>query len=125
MVRVKPVNVHEIEEYFKLHNVEICDGAMAMVALEGEERVGSAVFSITENNLTLLSVQYPEKDLFICDLTSRAVMNYGVNRGKLYCELGEKAPFKEFVLFGFIKNAEEKTINIIKTFTMCTNCKNK
>ncbi len=125
MVRVKPVDEQEIELYFKQHNIEICDGAMAMVAIEGENTVGSAVFSLTEDKLTLLSVIYPEKDLFICDLTSRAVMNYGVNRGKLYCELGEKAPYKEFVLFGFIKSAEEKSVNIIKTFTMCTNCKNK
>lgn len=125
MVRVTPVKTQEeINKYFELHGVEICDGACAMIAIENDAVVGSAVFSLTDDELKLLSVIYPKNDLFICDLTSRAVMNYGVNRGKLYCELGDKAPIKEFIAFRFIQNAEDRSVNIIKTFTMCTNCKN-
>ena len=125
MVRVTPVkSQEEIEKYFDLHSVELCDGANVMVAIENDTVVGSAVFSLVGTDLTLLSVNYPKNDLYICDLTSRAVMNYGVNRGALFCELGEKAPFAEFVAFRFIENAKETSVNIIKTFTMCTNCKN-
>ena len=125
MVRVTPAkNQEEVKDYFDAHGIEMCDGANAVVAIENDSVVGSAVFSLVGTDLTLLSVKYPKKDLYICDLTSRAVMNYGVNRGALYCELGEKAPYAEFVAFGFIKNAEETSVNIIRTFTMCTNCKN-
>lgn len=126
MVRVTPAkSQEEIESLFNEHGIDLCEGANAVVAIENDEKVGSAVFSLIGTELTLLSVIYPNKDLYICDLTSRAVMNYGVNRGALYCELGEKAPFAEFVAFGFIKNSTETSVNIIRTFTMCTNCKNK
>ena len=125
MVRVTPAkNQEEIKSYFELHDVDLCDGANAVIAVENDNVVGSAVFSLVGTELTLLSVKYPKNDLYICDLTSRAVMNYGVNRGAYFCELGEKAPFSEFVAFRFIENAKETSVNIIKTFTMCTNCKN-
>lgn len=124
MVAVIPAkNQEEIAETFKEHNIELCDGAMAMIARVGDEKVGSAVFSIVNNEMTLLSVLYPKEDIGLCDLISRAAMNYGVNRNIMYCELGEKAPKKEFYTLGFIKNSEETTIDIIKTFTLCTNCK--
>lgn len=125
MVRVTPAkNQEEINSYFELHEIDLCDGANAVIAVENGTVVGSAVFSLVGTELTLLSVKYPKNDLYICDLTSRAVMNYGVNRGALFCELGEKAPFSEFIAFRFISNTNEKSVNIIKTFTMCTNCKN-
>ncbi len=124
MVSVKPVdNEAEIAELFNQHGIELCEGAMAMIAVEKGERVGSAVFKIAGEELTLLSVIYPKQDQFICDLVSRGVMNYGVNRGMLYCELGEKAPKAEFLMFGFIKDINETSVNIIRTFTMCTHCK--
>lgn len=124
MVNVKPVQSEdEIIALFREHEIDMCDGAMAMIATENGETVGSAVFTLINGELTLLSVIYPKQDHFLCDLISRGVMNYGVNRGVLYCQLGEKAPKAEFVMFGFIKDKSETSVNIIRTFTMCTHCK--
>ncbi len=124
MVAVTPAkNEQEIRNVFEEHGIELTDGAMAMRAVENNECVGSAAFTLIDGVLTLLSVKYPQKDMFICDLISRGVMNYGVNRGVLYCELGPAAPRKEFLMFGFIKSADEDSVNIIRTFTMCTHCK--
>lgn len=126
MIEVKPSkSQEEINAIFKLHGIELCDGAMSVNAIENGKVVGSAVFSMIGTELTLLSVIYPSDDIYVCDLVSRAVMNYGVNRGAMYCELGESAPKKEFLAFGFIENINDTSVNIIKTFTMCTNCKKK
>ncbi len=124
MVEVRPSkSKEEIEKIFELHGIDLCEGAMACNAIENGRVVGSAVFSLVNTELTLLSVIYPKDDIYICDLVSRAVMNYGANRNALYCELGEKVPKMEFLSFGFIENINETSVNIIKTFTMCTNCK--
>lgn len=124
MVAVKPVQSdREIAEIFDEHGVVLCDGAMAMIAVEKEKKVGSAAFQLLDGELTLLSVHYPKNDLYLCDLISRGAMNYGVNRGVLYCNLGEQAPKDEFVKFGFIKDLSETSVNIIRVFTMCTHCK--
>ena len=124
MVNVRPVQSDkQVSELFIQHGIKQCDGGMAMVAIENERQVGSAVFQLINGELTLLSVEYPEKDYTLCDLISRGVMNYGVNRGVLYCQLGEKAPKAEFLMLGFIKDMSECSVNIIRTFTMCTHCK--
>ncbi len=126
MIEVKPSkSQEEIEKIFKLHNIELCEGAMAVNAIENGKVVGSAVFSLIDTELTLLSVIYPKDDLYVCDLVSRAVMNYGVNRGAMYCELAATAPKAEFLALGFIENINETSLNIIRIFTMCTHCKKK
>ncbi len=125
MVTVKPLkDADSISQMFDAHSIELCDGAVAMIAVEGDKEVGSAVFSMIGTELTVLSVKYPKEDIYICDLVSRAVMNYGVNRGAMFCEIVPTAPVKEFYLLGFIKSVDETSIDIIKTFTMCTKCKN-
>ena len=124
MIEVRPSkSQEEVEQIFKLHGIELCEGAMSANAIENGKVVGSAVFSLVGTELTLLSVIYPKDDIYVCDLVSRSVMNYGVNRGAMFCELAETAPKKEFLAFGFIENINETSVNIIKTFTMCTNCK--
>lgn len=123
MVAVKPVNdVELIKKLYAEHNIEFTENSNAVSAVENGEMVGSGLFTLIDGTLTLLSVKYPKNDLFVCDLISRGVMNYGVNRGVLYCELGENAPLAEFVAFGFIKSKEETSVNIIRTFTQCTHC---
>lgn len=124
VIEVKPAkSEQEVDIIFKQHGIATREGAMAMKAVENGKEVGSAAFTMIGNELTLLSVIYPKDDIYVCDLVSRAVMNYGVNRGAMYCELAEKAPVKEFLTLGFIKSTDETSVNIIKTFTMCTNCK--
>ncbi len=123
MVAVKPVDdIELIKKLYAEHNIEFNEYSNAVSAVENGEMVGSGLFTLIDGVLTLLSVKYPKNDLFVCDLISRGVMNYGVNRGVLYCELGENAPFAEFVAFGFIKSKEETSVNIIRTFTQCTHC---
>ena len=125
MVTVSPEkSAQRIDERFTAHGLALRDGRMAVVAFEGEKEVGYGLFSLVGTELTLLFVQYPKDDLYLCDLIARSVMNYGANRGAFDCLLGEKAPKSEFVAFGFIPDAETNTVNIIHTFTMCTHCKN-
>ncbi len=124
MIEVRPSkNQEEIEEVFEIHGAKLCEGAMSVKAIENGKVVGSAIFSLVGTELTLISVIYPKDDIYVCDLVSRGVMNYGVNRGAMYCNLAKTAPKSEFLAFGFIENINETSINIIRTFTMCTNCK--
>ena len=93
MIEVTPAkSEQEVDIIFKQHGIATREGAMAMKAVENGKEVGSAAFTMIGGELTLLSVIYPHDDIYVCDLVSRAVMNYGVNRGALFCELAEKAP---------------------------------
>lgn len=124
MVTVKPApSAEKTEELFRTYRIPSCEGQMAMIAYDGDREVGCGLFSLVDSQLTLLFVDYPKNDLFLCDLISRGVMNYGANRGALDCDLVESAPKAEFVAFGFIPDLSASSVNIIRTFTMCTHCK--
>ena len=126
MIAVTPAkNQDQIKEVFNELGQTLSEKSMAVTAVENNKQIGCAAFNFDGEELTLLSVKYPKNDIFVCDLISRGVMNFGVNRNILYCELGPDAPIDEFVKLGFIKSKAEASVNIIKAFMECKSCKSK
>ena len=121
MIHVKPASREQIAEIF---NNNLFDGANAMIATDTEtgEVVGYSKFSIINGVFTIYDVSPAEKDIWLCDLISRATMNYAVNRGILLCNLDKAAPKRAFLLLRYIDNEQIDCINIIQLFTMCKNC---
>lgn len=123
MITVKPVQETEtVNELFASCGVPLPEGGMAVEATDGAKRVGCGLFSLVECDLTLLYVDFPADDPLLCDLIARGVMNYGIHRGALICELGEQAPKAALVSLGFLSSAEETSMNIVRVFTECTHC---
>ena len=121
MIHVKPATSKQIAEIF---DNNLFDGANAMIATDTEtgEVVGHSKFSIIDGVFTIHDVCPSEKDIWLCDLISRATMNYAINRGILLCNLDKVAPKGAFLLLRYIENEQTDCINIIQLFTMCKNC---
>lgn len=121
MIHVRPAKDEEIK---KLYSDGIFDGANAMIAddIESGKSVGYSKFSISDGKFTLTDVSPAEKDIWLCDLITRATMNYAVNRNILICKLTDQAPKHAFKLLKYIENEQISKINIIHLFTMCKNC---
>ena len=121
MIHVKPATSEQIAEIF---DNNLFDGANAMIATDTEtgEVVGYSKFSIINGVFTIHDVCPSEKDIWLCDLISRATMNYAINRGILLCNLDKVAPKGAFLLLRYIENEQTDCINIIQLFTMCKNC---
>ncbi|MBQ3564430.1 MAG: hypothetical protein IJO58_04830 [Clostridia bacterium] len=121
MIHVKPATGEQIAEIF---DNNLFDGANAMIATDTEtgEVVGHSKFSIIDGVFTIHDVCPSEKDIWLCDLISRATMNYAINRGILLCNLDKVAPKGAFLLLRYIENEQTDCINIIQLFTMCKNC---
>lgn len=121
MIHVKPATGEQIAEIF---DNNLFDGANAMIATDTEtgEVVGYSKFSIIDGVFTIYDVSPSEKDIWLCDLISRATMNYAINRGILLCNLDKVAPKGAFLLLRYIDNEQTDCINIIQLFTMCKNC---
>ena len=123
MIVVSPMKESEsIKQAFDRFQIAYSDGCMAVQALEDDRTVGYGLFSLVERDLTLLYVDYPASDPAVCDLVTRAVMNYGINRGALECEIGPEAPVKALVSLGFIPDESATSMNIVYVFTHCTHC---
>ena len=121
MIHVKPATNDQIAEIF---DNNIFEGANAMIATDTEtgEVVGHSKFSIINGIFTIYDVSPAEKDIWLCDLISRATMNYAINRGIILCNLDKNAPKGAFSLLRYIENELIDCINIIQLFTMCKNC---
>ena len=121
MIHVKPATNEQIAEIF---DNNIFDGANAMIATDTDtgEFVGYSKFSIINGVFMLYEVSPAEKDIWLCDLISRATMNYAINRGIILCSLDKEAPKSAFLLLRYIENEQTDCINIIQLFTMCKNC---
>ena len=121
MIHVKPATSEQIAEIF---DNTLFEGANAMIATDTEtgEIVGHSKFSIINGIFTIYDVSPAEKDIWLCDLISRATMNYAINRGIILCNLHGNSPKDAFKLLRYIENDEDDCINIINLFTMCKNC---
>lgn len=121
MIHVRPAKINEIKE---IYGDTITDYANAMIAEDCDkgETVGYSKFEIDDGKFTLFDVVPAEKDIWLCDLITRATMNYAVNRNILICNLAEGSPKHAFKLLRYIENEDIGEINIIHLFTMCKNC---
>lgn len=123
MILVSPVKgTDSVKQMFDRFQIPFADGCMAVQVLEDDRPVGCGLFSLVERELVLLYVGYPAEDPEVCDLVTRAVMNYGINRGALECELGPQAPKEALVALGFIPDLSATSMNIVHVFTHCTHC---
>lgn len=121
MIHVRPAKLDEIK---KIYGDTITDHANAMIAEDCNtgDKVGYSKFEICDGRFTLFDIVPAEKDIWLCDLITRATMNYAVNRNILVCNLDKSAPKHAFKLLRYIENEDIGEINIIHLFTMCKNC---
>ena len=121
MIHVRPAKLDEIKE---IYGDTITDSANAMIAEDCDtgDKVGYSKFEICDGRFTLFDIVPAEKDIWLCDLITRATMNYAVNRNILVCNLDKSAPKHAFKLLRYIENEDIGEINIIHLFTMCKNC---
>ena len=73
MIHVRPAKLDEIKEIF---GDTITDHANAMIAEDCNtgEKVGYSKFEICDGRFTLFDVVPTEKDIWLCDLITRATM---------------------------------------------------
>lgn len=121
MITVKPAAEGQASALFEALSLPWGPDCGALIAREGGADCGGAAFRLDGDGFTLLGVDRGE-DPALCDLICRAAFNYAANRGVLRAELGEALPFETFVRLGYIKNAEERAVDLVKLFTKCKNC---
>ena len=123
MIAVSPIRNREaVRALFDRYHISFDEYSQAVEARSDETPVGHGLFTLRGNELTLQYVDYPAEDPTLCDLITRAVMNYGVNRGVIDCDLGPQAPKAALFSLGFLSSMEESCMNIIRVFTHCTAC---
>ena len=124
MISVLPCHDRaEIESLFAGHNLPTDEFSGCVIARTGEEMLGYCLYSLTPKTVTVFAVE-PQSDIMLADGILRSALHVAAENFVLDAHYTESAPIELFRKLDFIKNEDEKRLNIDKLFGGC-NCHKK
>lgn len=124
MISVLPcLDKEKIKELFINHNLTVCESSSAVIATQNDEQLGYCLYTLTKTAMCIYALE-PQKDIPLADGILRSALHVSAENFVLDAFYDDCAPVALFELLGFIKNAEEKRLNVDKLFGGC-NCHNK
>ena len=122
MITLKPTNDREIvKEYYEKNGIAFNEFSNLLLATEKDEVLGYCLFDI-EDTLTVHKIE-PQSDLALLDGVLRSTLHVGCERGVFDAFYSATAPEAAFETLKFIKNKDEKSLNVDKLFKSCCDCK--
>lgn len=124
MISVLPCyDENTIKTLFKKHGLatdEFSGCVIARTGLEGDT-IGYSLYRLDKKSITVLAVE-PQGDVPLADGILRSALHVAAEKFVLDAFYTDTSPVSLFEKLGFIKNADEKRLNIDKLFGGC-NCK--
>lgn len=121
------IEIHPLREKDKLaklyveNNVKMSENSMAVVCADGEDVLGLCLFDMLDNSLVIHKLA-PQNDLFLADGILRSALHVGVENEIMLAFYSENAPVDVFSKLKFIKNENNRELNVDKLFSSCKNC---
>ncbi len=121
MISVSPIKDRElVKKYFCEKGFEFNENSGLVAALDGQEVLGKCLYYLDEKSITVLSVE-PEDDIMLADGILRSALHVAATRSAMDARYADGANEELFNKLGFIRDREEKTLDIDKLFGGC-NC---
>ena len=113
----------EISALFNKHNIQTDEFSGCVIASTGDDVLGYCLYSLTPKTITVFVVE-PQIDIPLADGVLRSALHVAAENFVFDAFYDDRAPVDLFRKLNFIKNADEKRLNIDKLFGGC-NCHNK
>lgn len=113
----------KIEELFSKHDLKINKSSGCVIARQNDEILGYCLYSLTSKAMIVFAVE-PQNDIPLADGILRSALHVSAENFVLDVFYDDCAPIELFHILGFVKNEEEKRLNIDKLFGGCS-CGNK
>ena len=124
MISVLPCHDSEkIKELFSMHNLTANEFSGCVIAEQNDEVLGYCLYDLTQKAMTVFAVE-PQKDIPLADGILRSALHVAAENFVLDAFYSDCAPVELFRMLMFIKNEDEKRLNIDMLFGGCT-CGNK
>ncbi len=122
MISLMPIkDAYKIKELFKKHSIETDDFSGCVTAEEKGEMIGYCLYRLDEKAMTIFEI-FPQNDIPLADGILRSTLHVAAENFVLDAFYADCAPIELFKMLGFIKNEDEKRLNIDKLFGGCS-CK--
>ena len=109
-----------IEDLFKKHNLKSNEFSGCVIASENQNVLGYCLYNLTPKTITVFVVE-PQSDIPLADGILRSALHVAAENFVLDAYYDDTAPVELFRILHFIKNEDEKRLNIDMLFGGC-NC---
>lgn len=122
MIYLGPVKDKEkIKELFYTHNLSLSEYSGCVAAQDGEAVLGYCLYDLDKEKMTVYYLE-PLNDLAFADGILRSTLHVAAERSIMNAFYSETAPEDVFKKLLFVKNSDEKSLNIDKLFESCCGC---
>lgn len=123
MIELFPItDTAETERLFLRYGLDFCEDSGCVKAVCGDETVGFSLYTLNNDGMTVFTVE-PKEDLSLADGVLRSTLHVAAERSVMNTFYGSDEVERLCQRLDFIKDREEKRINIDKLFQSCCECK--
>lgn len=122
MITVLPCSsAEEIAEIFGKFGFTPTENSGCVTAKDKDEVLGYCLYELYEKGITILDLT-PRDDIMLADGILRSALHVAATISAMDARYAESAPEELFTKLGFVKNADERTLNIDLLFGGCPSC---
>ena len=111
----------KVAEFFNSAKLSQNENSSCVCAKSGEEILGFSLFDIDKEKIVIRYIE-PLKDIPLADGILRSTLHVAAERFVMNAFYDPDMPEDFFRKLGFIKDEDEKRLDIDKLFKSCTNC---
>lgn len=112
----------ETKNIFQKYSVAFTENSGCVVARDRDEILGECLYELDDKSITVLRLS-PQDDMMLADGILRSALHQAAERSAMDARFSADAPEVLLKNLGFIKNADERTLDIDKLFGGCCSCK--
>ncbi len=115
------INRQEIENIFLEKGIQSNEFSGCVTAKNGDELLGLCLYDLDFKKITVRYIE-PLNDIPLMDGILRSTLHVAAERSVMNAFYEDTVPQDSLKMIGFIKNSEEKSLNIDKLFKSCHSC---
>ena len=121
MLYLGTVSDNEAKRYFEERNMDFSENSKCVSCKDGQEVLGFCLFELDKEKITVKYIE-PTEDILLADGILRSSLHVASERGIMNAFYTDTVSEDFLKKTGFIKNAEEKRLDIDKLFKNCAGC---
>lgn len=111
----------EIENIFREKRIASSEFSGCVTAKNGDEVLGLCLYELTDKKITVQYIE-PLNDIPLADGILRSTLHVAAERSVMNAFYADTVPEDFLKKIGFIKDAEQKSLDIDKLFKSCSGC---
>ena len=123
MLEVKPIDSSAAKKYCNTKKIEYINGTTTVIsAIEQGSTLGTLVYDIADNKMIIKFIE-PTDDFILADGIFRSALFIAANKSIMDIYWQSPVPNDLINKLGFVKDEQEKSIDVTNLFSSCESCK--